>query len=131
MATNPYLRVMEDGERRDLIRKSKAGWRKYFVLEDELMEMLDKQYDLVQQNKELIERINNPTEEIDISFLKSQFIELYDSVKKGGECPVCYVKLTKENMEVPPCGNLICKACKEEIVKRGGNCPTCRKKYYF
>jgi len=127
---NPHLRVMEDGERRDLIKKSKAGWRKYFMLQDELMEMLDKQYDLVHQNHELIAQLRRPNEEIDISYLKSQFIELYDTVKKDGECPVCFIKLTKENLEVPSCGNLICKKCYDEIKKRDNKCPSCRKKYY-
>ena len=127
---NPYLRVMEDGERRDLIRKSKAGWRKYFLLEDELMEMLDKQYDLVHINAELVERLKNPSEEVDISYLKSQFIELYDSVKKDGECPVCFAKITKANIDVPSCGHIVCKSCKDEIKKRDNKCPSCRKNYY-
>ena len=127
---NPHLRVMEDGERRDLIRKSKAGWRKYFILQDELIDMLDKQYEIVHLNNELVERIKKNDSDIDISYLKSQFIEMFDSVKKDGECPVCMIKLTKDNIEVPSCGNLICKTCKEEIKKRDNKCPICRKTYY-
>lgn len=127
---NPHLRVMEDGERRDLIRKSKAGWRKYFLLQDELMDMLDKQYDLVHLNNELIDRLKKGDSEIDISYLKSQFIELYDSVKKDGECPVCFTKITKANIELPSCGHIVCKSCKDEIIKRDNKCPSCRKKYY-
>jgi len=121
---------MEDGERRDLIRKSKAGWRKYFILQDELMDMLDKQYDLVHLNNELIDKLKKGDSEINISYLKSQFIEMYDSVKKDGECPVCFAKITKANIEVPSCGHIVCKSCKDEIIKRDNKCPSCRKKYY-
>lgn len=128
--TNPHLRVMENAERNDLIRKSKAGWRKYFLLEDEYLELLEKQYDVIHENQELIERLRNPSEEIDMSYLKLQFIEMYDSVKKDGECPICFAKITKENIVVPSCGHIICKTCKEEISKRDNKCASCRKKYF-
>jgi hypothetical protein len=136
--TNPHLRVMENGERNDLIRKSKAGWRKYFLLEDEYLELLEKQYDVIHENQELIERLRkapldgrNPSEEIDMSYLKSQFIEMYDSVKKDGECPICFAKITKENIVVPSCGHIICKTCKDEIKLKDDKCPSCRKKILY
>ena len=128
--TNPHLRVMENGERNDLIRKSKAGWRKYFLLEDEYLELLDEHYEIVHMNRKLVERLKKGDSDIDMSYLKSQFIEMYDSVKKDGECPICFTKITKENIVVPSCGHIICKTCKDEIKLKDDKCPSCRKKYY-
>ena len=71
-----------------------------------------------------------PDYDLDITFLKNQFIEMYDKLKQYSECPVCYETLTKSNIEVPKCGHLICKSCVEKI-KRSSTpvCPNCRKKY--
>ena len=76
--------------------------------------------------------VNN--EECDINYLKSQFVEMYDMLKKETECPVCYDLLTKDNIEVPKCGHIICKTCIEAIktnkhLSSQGLCPSCRKKY--
>jgi aminopeptidase N len=79
--------------------------------------------------KTIIQSIKND-EDVDITYLKSQFIELYDKVNDKLECPVCFEILTKDKIEVPNCGHLICKVCKETICKSSCKCPICKKKYF-
>ena len=113
-----------------LERKAKAGWRCFFQVRDELSDMNESVFALVNKNLTLMKQLKED-KEIDINYLKSQFIEMYDLIKKNSECPVCYETLTKENMDVPSCGHLICKGCKENCIKNDNKkCPICRKVYY-
>lgn len=50
-------------------------------------------------------------EEVNMDF----YVDLYDSVKNYSECPACYVVPTKDLLDVPNCGHLICKGCKDVI----------------
>ena len=118
-------------DRKVLERKAKAGWKCFFMVRDDLADMNERVYYLIHNNRALIKQMKEkPNEEIDLNYLKSQFIEMYDMVKKNSECPVCMELLTKENMEVPSCGHLICKGCKENVMKHDKKCPCCRKLYY-
>lgn len=114
---------------KQLERKAKAGWKCFFMLRDNLAEEIE-EYDIqLRANKEMIDRLKK-NQDVDIEYLKKQFIEMYDMVKKNAECPVCMEILTKENIDVPSCGHLICKTCKDTIKSRDSLCPCCRKKYF-
>ena len=65
-------------------------------------------------------------ETLDITYLKNQFIEMYDELKKFTECPVCFENLNKENTKLTNCGHLFCITCFDRV----DNCPICRKKLY-
>lgn len=68
--------------------------------------------------------------DIDIEYLKSQFVDMYDKLKEFTECSVCFEQMTGENMEVPYCGHAICKTCLARIkAEEAKVCPLCKKKY--
>jgi hypothetical protein len=112
-----------------LERKAKAGWKCFFMMRDDYCELNEQYGNLLYKNRALAKLIKDGGE-VDIAFLKSQFIEMYDMVKKNSECPVCFELITKDNIEVPSCGHLICKGCKEGVMKVDKKCPCCRKAYY-
>ena len=101
-----------------LIQKAKAGW-KCFYQAREANHLLGLKYIHLQK---IINKCRE-NEHIDYSFLKSQFLELYDEVGKLVSCPVCYELLTKTNTHIPLCGHLVCFTCKSKMEK----CPICRK----
>ena len=117
-------------QKNELERKAKAGWRCYYSVLDDLSDAHERLYDYVRRNRELVERLKNNTGEEDLSFLKSQFIEMYDEIKKTSECPVCFTLITKDNINVPSCGHILCKGCKDEVMTRDKKCPCCRKTFY-
>lgn len=119
---------MANNEMRRLEQKAKAGWKCFFTIRDQMVERADTYHRSYVNHRMMIESIRNE-EEVDIKFLKQQFIEMYDLIKKNNECPVCMEVMTKENLDVPYCGHLICKGCKETIVGRDNKCPCCRKKF--
>jgi hypothetical protein len=83
------------------------------------------------ENRKLIETINNGGE-LDIVYLKKQFLELYEKVGELTDCPVCFEAMTKENSEVSNCGHMICKDCKNTICNSDNKeCPVCKTKYYL
>lgn len=120
---------MANNEIRTLERKAKAGWRCFFMMRDNYADMAEYYDNQLKANKELVDKLRK-NQEVDIEYLKSQFIEMYDMVKKNNDCPCCFELLTKENIDVPSCGHLICKGCKDKIKEKDSLCPCCRKKYY-
>jgi hypothetical protein len=48
------------------------------------------------ENKKLIETIKSGGD-VDLNYLKKQFLELYEKVGELTDCPVCFETLTKEN----------------------------------
>ena len=112
-----------------LEQKAKAGWRCFFMMRDDYCELNEHYGNLLFKNRQLAKEIKDG-KEVDITYLKSQFVEMYDMVKKNSECPVCFELLTKENIEVPSCGHLICKNDKATIMLGDKKCPCCRKNYY-
>jgi hypothetical protein len=114
-----------------LEQKAKAGWKCFFMMRDDYCELNEHYGNLLQRNRAMVQILKaNPSADIDITFLKTQFIEMYDMIKKNSECPVCFETITKENIEVPSCGHLICKGCKENVMKNDKKCPCCRKVFY-
>ena len=101
-----------------LKRKAKAGWRCFYQAK-EANHLLGLKYIHLQKIMEKCRQDEN----VDISFLKSQFLELYDEVGKLVSCPVCFELLTKTNTHIPLCGHLVCFSCKSKMDK----CPICRK----
>ena len=93
-----------------LKQKAKTGWRLYFIWNEMYNDLMGSRGTFVQENKELRKKIEE-NEDIDITFLKKQFIEMYDTLKKEGECPICYGALAKENIHVANCGHMLCKGC--------------------
>jgi hypothetical protein len=112
-----------------LEQKAKAGWRCFFMMRDDYCDLNESYGNLLFKNRQLAKEIKDG-KEVDITYLKSQFVEMYDMVKKNSECPVCFELLTKENIEVPSCGHLICKGCKITVMENDKKCPCCRKAYY-
>ena len=108
--------------------KSKAGWRAYYLMRDNFDNMCEQFHTTATINNKLRSAIMNQ-EDINIDHLKSQFVELYGSLKKYSECPVCYEVLTKEILEVPKCVHLICRGCKDTICESNSLCPICKKKF--
>ena len=122
--------TMTRAEKFKLEQKAKAGWRCYFIMRDNYDGLSSYVGDLQDRNREMRETIRNGGD-VDIEYLKSQFIEMYDKLKEYTECPVCMETLTKDNIEVPKCGHTICKTCIETIKSQPEpKCPNCRKKYY-
>jgi hypothetical protein len=136
MANRPTTKTLAYNEWLKLVNKAKSGWRAFFIMRDEVDELNDYIHQFRHRNRvfrQNLENINNPElemENIDITYLIKQFIEMYDKLKEFSECPVCYQTLTKDNIEVPKCGHLICKQCVERIKETATPvCPSCRKKY--
>ena len=129
MSGSNNMITMRQGEKWALERKAKQGWRQFFILRDNFDELAEYVGDLAKRNFEMRKQLEKG-EDIDINYLKSQFIDMYDKLKHYTECPVCYELLTKENIEVSKCGHTICKTCYETIKATSTPvCPTCRAKY--
>jgi hypothetical protein len=116
-------------ELKTLEMKAKAGWKMYFLMKEQIDFLSSYMESERIKHKKMIESIKND-EDIDITHLKNQFIELYEKVNDKLECPVCFEILTGDKIEVPNCGHLICKGCKETICKSSCKCPICKKKYF-
>lgn len=121
--------TMTANDKKVLEYKAKQGWRCYFIMRDDFDSLSGFVYDLRHSNSVLRQRLQDG-EDIDIEFLKKQYIEMYDKLKEYTECPVCLETLTKDNIEVPKCGHTICKSCIQAIKSSmDPKCPNCRKKY--
>jgi hypothetical protein len=128
--SNPKSKTLTMSEYYQLVSKSKSGWRCFFIMRERYDDIRNYCNHLQSSCVNLREQLRNGDDNVDIDFLKSQFIEMYDKLKEYTECPVCYEDMTGENMEVPKCGHIICKSCCEKIkATPTPNCPTCRKKY--
>jgi len=118
-------------EKKRLESKAKVGWKNYYTLRDDFDELSQYFSEVRAENKKLIETIKSGGD-VDIEYLKKQFLDLYEKVGELTDCPVCFETLTKENSEVPSCGHLICKGCKLNICNMGNKeCPICKAKYWI
>jgi hypothetical protein len=118
-------------EKRRLENKAKVGWKNYFILRDDYDELAQYYSEVRTENRKLIETIKSGGD-VDIEYLKKQFLDLYEKVGELTNCPVCFETLTKANSEVPSCGHLICKGCKQHICNIGNKeCPICKSKYWI
>ena len=112
-------------EWRKQVFKAKQGWAVYFKVQ----ERLDNVANVVTNNQPIIQQINN-NEEIDINHLKEQFKEMYDKLRSEVDCPVCMEVMTKDTIQIPTCGHLICKSCYDTIRASPRNqCCLCNRKY--
>jgi hypothetical protein len=118
--------VLTPAEQRKLVQKSKQGWRAFFLMRDNYDTLQNWITEINQRNYQLRQQLRN-NENVDIEYLKRQFIEMYDKLKEYTECPVCFEVLTKDNIEVPNCGHILCKGCREKIKQGDCKCPVCRK----
>jgi hypothetical protein len=105
--------------------KSKAGWRCFYLLSDDMWEMSEVLQKSRTENRALAKKIADG-QEVDLAFLKQQFVELYEQANKQCECPVCFELLVKDTVNVGSCGHLTCKECYAKMT----DCPICRKKYW-
>jgi hypothetical protein len=124
MATQTISKSVKEWKR--LEGKAKQGWRAYYVVCDELFDIGESLRISRKQNIELIKQIKEGNDNIDLEFLKKQFVELYELANKNCECPVCFEILNKETIYVSSCGHLTCKSCYGSMDK----CPICRKAYW-
>ena len=86
--------------------KSKAGWRAYYAVCEEMWEMSCMLHKSRTENKKLISQIKDGVD-VDLDYLKKQFVELNEQANKT-------------------CGHLTCKECFEKMT----DCPICRKTYW-
>ena len=114
-----------------LDKKAKAGWRAFFIMRENYFNLID-EYNMLRNHHKLItDRIKRNDLEVDLEYLKKQFIDMYDTIKNYQDCPICFETLTKENMEVLNCGHLCCKLCKEKLkTHNGSKCSICRKSIF-
>ena len=117
-------------EKKYLESKAKVGWKTYYILRDDFDNMSNYFAETRTENKKLIEKLKSGGE-VDLDFLKKQFIDLYDKVGELTDCPVCFETLTKGNIDIASCGHMICKTCKDHICSHGNKeCPICKTKYW-
>jgi len=122
--------TMTTAEKKRLETKAKVGWKNYYILRDDFDELSQYFSEARKENKKLVELIKGGGD-VDLDYLKKQFLELYEKVGELTDCPVCFETLTKENSDVPSCGHLICKDCKQHICNSGNKeCPICKAKYW-
>ena len=111
-----------------LENKAKQGWRCFFIMRDMYDNLSDFVFDLQERNGDLRKQILN-NENVDVEYLKRQFIEMYEKLEEYTECSVCFDRLTKDNMELLKCGHIYCKSCISKLKENATpTCPTCRKK---
>jgi hypothetical protein len=117
-------------EKKVLENKAKVGWKSFYIMRDDYDELAQYFSEVKKENKKLVEQLKSGGE-VDLEFLKKQFIELYEKVGELTDCPVCFETLVKDNMDISSCGHTICKSCKEQICNHGKKeCPICKKKYF-
>jgi len=121
--------TMSANEKRDLERKAKAGWKTYFLLLERYNDLSEYQILQREHNRQLATTIRSGGE-VDLEFLKKQFVDMYEKLGELTDCPVCFETLTKENSVVPNCGHMLCKTCKDKICEGNKECPICKAKLY-
>ena len=122
-------KTLTSAEYHRLVSKGKSGWRCYFIMRDNYSDLSEYVFNLQDRNQNLREQLRRG-EDVDMNYLKLQFIEMYDKFKEFTECPACYSLLTKDNIEVQYCGHTIRRACMEKLKSQKElKCPVCRKKY--
>ena len=105
--------------------KAKRGWACYYNMKDSRDAMTEWVMLLQERNKDLYDKVKSG-DDIDISYLKCQYLEMYEELKRETDCPVCLETITKENCILTNCGHLYCLNCYDKLDK----CAICRKKFY-
>ena len=79
------------------------------------------------KNEEMIQK----EQESDFTYLKTQYVEMYEKLREYTNCPVCLQTLRAQNIHVPLCGHILCVSCHEKIksTENEPKCPNCRKIY--
>lgn len=122
-------RTLTDYEFKALERKAKAGWASFYAMKNRYDSLGDYVREIKTRNIELVKKLREGDYEmntLDITYLKSQFLEMYDRLKLETECPICFETLGKDNAKLTNCGHLHCRVCEEKL----DNCSICRKKLY-
>lgn len=110
-------------QRRALELKAKAGWKQYYILRDEVLEMRQ----LYVNNRDFHRQMRDG-EHVDLTHLKNVFLELYQKVGDLMDCPICMETMERDNAFLPSCGHLLCKTCKN-APQCPPNCPVCRRPF--
>ena len=117
---------VSENERKTLERKAKAGWASFYAMKDRADDLGNWVRELKSKNDEMVRKLRADEYEmntLDITYLKNQFLEMYDRLKLETECPICLETLIKDNTKLSNCGHLHCLTCWEKIDK----CSICRK----
>jgi hypothetical protein len=95
------------------------------VLRDEYESLCDFVNELRQTNEQRSEQ------ESDFTYLKTQYVDMYEKLRDFTDCPVCLQTLRAQNIHVPLCGHILCVSCHEKIksTESQPKCPKCRKIY--
>lgn len=108
-------------EYNNLIKKSKTGWGKYYgEVNRAHEEQITLNYKLEQLQKSLQESQGTSFP----VFLEKEINEIFQSVKKSVQCPICLDTL--EDFKIASCGHKYCESCLAKIDK----CGICRKKLW-
>jgi hypothetical protein len=72
---------------------------------------------------------------IEKSVIPSHIKTLLRTIKH--ECPICYIDIDQDKIEITECGHIFCKCCitswlskKDYNENQNDDCPTCRKKIF-
>ena len=118
-------RTLTDYEFKALERKAKAGWASFYAMKNRYDSLGDYVDEIKTINNELFKQLRDGND-VDVSYLKSQFLDMYDRLKLETECPICFETLGKDNAKLTNCGHLHCRDCEAKL----DNCSICRKKIY-
>ena len=119
-------RTLTDYEFKALERKAKAGWASFYAMKNRYDSLGDYVDEIKTRNNELVRKLREGQKDIDVSYLKSQFLDMYDRLKLETECPICFETLGKDNAKLTNCGHLHCRDCEAKL----DACSICRKKLY-
>ena len=114
-----------ESEKKRLERKAKAGWAAFFAMRTKADDLAAWVKDLKIRNRDLY-RATLAGEDVDLKFLKTQYLEMYEKLKMETECPICFETINKENAKLTNCGHLHCLTCFNKL----DNCSICRKKIW-
>ena len=112
-------------EKKRLETKAKAGWASFYAMKNRYDSLGDYVDEIKTRNNELVKQLRDGND-VDVSYLKSQFLDMYDRLKLETECPICFETLGKDNAKLTNCGHLHCRDCEAKL----DNCSICRKKIY-
>jgi hypothetical protein len=111
-------------EKKRLEKKAKIGWAMYY-------NELEETHCLIQQNYELVKKLNNLNANTENQKLPSNLVdeirELYDVMKRKVECPICYEEMESNDFIISACNCKVkyCKDCYDKL----NECAMCKWKY--
>lgn len=99
-------------------KKAKYAWKCYFKMKEKLNKVID----MRSKMKVVVDDVN-----VDLTYLKNEYINMYVKLGKLCECSVCMNDLEVGNIYLSNCGHMVCMGCRETMLSRNMlKCPECR-----